>query len=380
MFKNLRNLATVTAAALMVAGPAVADVKIGVLIPESGPAGLFGPSARQAAILAAEDINKAGGINGEQVELLFADAGGAPAQVVQSAVRLWRGEGAEGFVGMHDSAVRSALIGQFKGAVPYIYTPVYEGGECAPNTWLTGETPAQQLAPVIPWLAENEGVSRWYLISNDYNWGRGTSAAGREIVESIGGEIVGDEFVPLGTSDYDASLQRIRASEADAVLVSLVGGDSVSFHIAFGSFGLHDQALRLGTLLEENTIAGIGEAGAERLFSSAGYFSSIDSETAKAFTDRVKSTFGADAQVMSTLGESTYEGLLLFAAIANKAGSTDADEMAKVADGTTIHSPWGEVTLDGNHVSQTIYLADGTGGAFNVVTKFENIDAGVTCD
>jgi len=39
---------------------------------------------------------------------------------------------------MHDSAVRGALVGLFKCQVPYVYTPVYEGGECAAGTWVLG--------------------------------------------------------------------------------------------------------------------------------------------------------------------------------------------------------------------------------------------------
>jgi hypothetical protein len=73
------------------------------------------------------------------------------------------------------------------------------------SAWITGETPAQQLAPVIPWLAENEGASRWYLIGNDYNWPRDTNAAAKEIIADAGGEVVGEEYVPLGSSDFDAS-------------------------------------------------------------------------------------------------------------------------------------------------------------------------------
>ena len=48
-------------------------------------------------------------------------------------------------VGMHDSAVRAALTGQFGGKVPYVYSAVYEGGECSPGTWVTGETPHSSL-------------------------------------------------------------------------------------------------------------------------------------------------------------------------------------------------------------------------------------------
>lgn len=378
---NFRTaLPLASAFALGLALPAVAEIRIGVLIPDSGPAGLFGPSSRNAAHLAAEDINAAGGINGEPVALVFADVGVPPAQAVQSAVRLWRGEGVQGFVGMHDSAVRAALTGQFRGQVPYVYSGVYEGGECAPGTWLTAETPAQQLAPTIPWLAENEGASRWYLIGNDYNWPRDTNAAATTIITQNGGEIVGEEYVPLGTADYDASLQRIRSSGADAVLVTLVGGDSVGFNIGFGTFGLDEQAIRLGTLIEENTLAGIGAAGANRLFSSMGYFANIETEAAQAFATRYHDSFGADAAALNGMGQSVYDGLMLLAALGNAAGSMEVAAMDAVADGTGFTSPRGEAVLEGNHVAQTVYLADGTGGSYSVVASFEAVPHGVTCE
>ena len=375
----MKKLLFSTAMASLLAGTAMAEIRIGVLVPDSGPAGLFGPSARQAAELAAADINAAGGINGETVELIFADVGLPPAQAVQAVQRLWRSEGVQGFVGMHDSAVRAAITGQLRGQVPYVYTAVYEGGECAPGTYVTGETPAQQLAPVIPWLAANEGASRWYLIGNDYNWPRDTNAAAQTIIAKNGGTVVGEEYVPLGSSDFDASLGRIRASGADAVLVTLVGGDSVGFNIAYAAFGLDQQALRLGTLIEENTLAGIGAANAGRLFASMGYFANIDSDAARAYADRVATTFGTNAAQPNGLGQSVYDGLMLMASLGNAAGSLDAGAVAAAADGTSFTSPRGSAVLDGNHVAQTVYLADGASGMFDVVASFDAVPHGVSC-
>lgn len=375
----MKRLFLFPALAFAMAGAAAADVRLGVLVPDSGPAGLFGPSARQAAQLAADDINAAGGINGEQVQLIFADVGVPPAQAVQAVQRLWRAEGVQGFVGMHDSAVRAAIAGQLRGQVPYVYTAVYEGGECAPGVYVTGETPAQQLAPVIPWLAANEGASRWYLIGNDYNWPRDTNAAAQAIIAASGGTVVGEEYVPLGSSDFDASLGRIRSSGADAVLVTLVGGDSVGFNIAYAAFGLDAQALRLGTLIEENTLAGIGAANADRLFAAMGYFASIDSPAARAFADRLGATFGTAAAQPNGLGQSVFDGLMLMAALGNAAGSLDAAAVAAIADGTAFTSPRGAAALDGNHVAQTIYLANGASGSFSVVASFETVPSGVSC-
>ena len=365
---------------LGMAGTALADVRIGVLVPDSGPAGLFGPSSRQAAQLAAEDINAEGGINGEPVELVFADVGVPPAQAVQSVQRLWRSQGVQGFVGMHDSAVRAAITGQLRGRVPYVYTAVYEGGECAAGTYVTGETPAQQLAPTIPWLAERRGVSRWYLIGNDYNWPRDTNVAARKIIAASGGRVVGEEYVPLGSSDFDASLGRIRASGADAVLVTLVGGDSVGFNIAYAAFGLDDQALRLGTLIEENTLTGIGAANADGLYASMGYFAQISGGAARDYTARLRAQFGGAVAQPNGLGQSVYDGLMLMAALGNKAGSLDARDVAAAADGTVFASPRGAAVLDGNHVAQTIYLADGSSGGFRIVARFSAVPHGVNCE
>ena len=358
---------------------AAADIKVGVLVPDSGPAGLFGPSTRNSATLAAEQINAAGGINGEAIELIFAYVGVPPAEAAQAALRLWKGEGAQAFVGMHDSAVREALIGRFNGQVPYVYTPVYEGNSCAPGLYVTGETPSQQLAPVIPYLAEKEGASKWYLIGHDYNWPRGTNALAKNYMAEAGGEVVGEEYVPFTVSEFDSSLQRIKESGADAILITLVGGGSVGFNVSFAGFGLEEQALRLGTLIEENTLAGIGAENADRLFSSSGYFASIDSDAAVSFAADYTAAFGADAPALNGLGQSAYEGLMLLAALANKAGSLDVAAMDAAAEGTTWSTPRGENTLTGRHMAQTIYLADGSGGTFDIVASFDKVASSEAC-
>ena len=330
-------------------------------------------------MLAADHINASGGINGEQIELIFADVGVPPAEAAQAALRLWKGQGAEAFVGMHDSAVREALIGRFNGQVPYVYTPVYEGNSCADGLYITGETPSQQLEPVIPFLAEKEGVSKWYLIGHDYNWPRDTNALAKGYIAKAGGEVVGEEYVPLTVNEFDSSLQRIKASGADAVLVTLVGGGSVGFNISFAGFGLDKQAIRLGTLIEENTLAGIGADNSNRLYSSSGYFSSIQTDASVTFATDYFAAFGSDAPALNGLGQSAYEGLMLLAALANKAGSLDVSAMDAAAEGTTWSTPRGENTLIGRHMAQTIYLADASNGAFNVVASFDKVASSEAC-
>ncbi|MEM6985676.1 MAG: ABC transporter substrate-binding protein, partial [Pseudomonadota bacterium] len=178
---------------------------------------------------------------------------------------------------------------------------------------------------------------------------------------------------------FDSSLQRIKESGADAVLITLVGGGSVGFNIGFAGFGLDKQAIRLGTLIEENTLAGIGADNANRLYSSAGYFAAIDTDAAKAFANDYAAAFGDDAAALNGLGQSAYEGMLLLAALADKAGSLDVAAMDAAAEGTNWQTPRGDNTLIGRHMAQTIYLADGSGGAFKVVASFDKVASSESC-
>ena len=354
-------------------------LKVGVMIPQSGPAGLFGPSAKACAELAAETLNASGGILGRKLELLFGDAGLAPAEASQAALKLWKGSGAHVMLGMHDSAVRGALVGLFKAQVPYFYTPVYEGGECAKGTYINGETPQQQLEPVIPWIAAERKPKKWYMIGNDYIWGRNTNAAAKGYIEKSGAQVVGDEYLPFTVDNFDASLARIRDSGADAVLVSLVGGASVGFNKAFASFGLADKALRLGSLIEENTLAGIGAANAKNLYSSAGYFANIATPAATAFAAAYAKRFGPQAPALNGLAESVYEGFLMLQAVAKKANGFNVAKMDAACEGATYSGPRGKVTMKARHVEQDVYVADVTDKGFRVVKTFSRVGSGQTC-
>lgn len=355
------------------------SLKVAVLIPQSGPAALFGPSSKNCAELAAEVINSGGGVAGRKLELVFADAGRAPAEVVQACLRLWRRDRCEAFVGMHDSAVRGALVALFKGQVPYIYTPVYEGGECAPATYVLGETPQQQLKPVIPWFASEHDTKRWYLIGNDYNWPRDTNEQAKGYIDGSGGEVVGEEYLPFAVDNFDANLAKIKQSGADAVLVTLVGGASVGFNRSFASFGLAEQVLRLGTLIEENTVAGIGAQNTANLYSSAGYFKSIETPAALAFAARYAKMFGEDAPVLNSLAQSCYDGLLLLKAMGDKAQSLTPAALEAVAPGLAFEGPRGKGVLTARHTDKDIYVAKADGAELRVVKTFSAVGSGQTC-
>ena len=136
------------------------ELNVALVIPHSGPAGMFGPSCELSARLAAEELNTADGVAGRAVRLIPVDGGAAPRVVARETDRLISTGAVDAVVGWHISAVRQALTPKVRCRVPYVYTALYEGGERAPGVFLTGETPAKQLFPAMRLLGEGHRIRR----------------------------------------------------------------------------------------------------------------------------------------------------------------------------------------------------------------------------
>lgn len=354
--------------------------RIGLLIPLSGPASLFGPSARNCGELAIDMVNESGGVLGRKAELLVADAGVPPAEAAKSALRLVLGKKVDLLVGMHNSAVRQAIAGTVKGRVPYVYSPVYEGGECSPNLFMLGETPQQQVRPTVRHFAATLGAKRFFLIGNDYVWPQVTNDLAKKYIAEIGGTVVGEEYVPLGPANkFEAAVSQIKGAKPDLVIITLVGGDNVNFNRTFAEFGLDETIVRVSILLEENTLLGIGAENSRELYSAMAYFANIQTPENKAFVSRYKAKFGPKAAVLNTLAESNFVGIMFAQALANKAGSMEAGKLAATAEGLTVETPTGPITMRNRHTDKNIFLAASRGTEFEVVKTFENVPSGQTC-
>jgi urea transport system substrate-binding protein len=359
---------------------AAGDFKIGLFIALSGPASLFGPTQKASAELAAEEINKAGGILGRQVKLIPTDAGGPPAESTKSAIRLMLEENVDMFVGSHDSATREALVATIKGKVPYIYTPVYEGGECAFNTYVIADTPEQQIRPSVAYMMKDRGAKSVYLIGDDYVWPRKCNEHGKKYIAENGGSVVAEEYVPFGAPNkFEEIVTRIKSAKPDMVLITLVGADNVNFNRTFAGFGLDKDIARLSLLLEENTLLGIGPDSSSNLFSSMSYYANAPGEANKKFKAAYFAKFGDKAPQLGLIGVDCYGGIYCAQALATKAGGTDAKKCMAASEGLTFPTAAGTVSMHGRHVDKTMYLATCKGTEFDIIKTFADVKSGDEC-
>jgi len=339
---------------------------VGLVIPLHGSAGIFGPSCELCAQLAAEEVNVAGGLLGRELRMAVVDGSRPPSAVADEVGALVAGGLIDAVVGWHISAVRQALAPRISGAVPYVYTALYEGGERTPGVFMVGETPFRQLLPAMRWLRNERGSRRWAIVGNDYIWPRGTACSARAYADLLDARIVFEDFVPLGTVDFGVTLQRLEASRADAVLMLLVGEDAVHFNRAFARRGLDRRCPRLSTLMEENMLLASGAESTHGVYGSAGFFEALPTQEGLDFSWRYSRRFGPDAPALNSLGESCYEGILMLSALVNRAGTTDVEAICAMADRVTFAGARGELRVRGQHVEQRMYLAEAVGLEFAV--------------
>jgi len=351
---------------LVVPGQAVG---VALVVPLQGPAGIFGPSAELCAQLAAEEVNQAGGVLGRELRLVPVDGGAAPELVAAEVEALVSMGAVQGVTGWHISSVRQAVAPRVADRVPYVYTALYEGGERARGVFLTSETPDTQLFPAMRLLGRERGLRRWFIVGNDYVWPRRTARAARRYAAECGMRVTGESYLPLGTHDFTAALRRIERSEADAVLMLLVGNDAVRFNRAFARHGLDARCLRLSTLMDENMLLAGGAAATHDLYSTAGFFASMITPENLEFHGRYARRFGPEAPPLGSLGESCYEGVLLLAALIRQARTLDVRAIGASAESVSYEGPRGLLRLRHRHVRQRIYLAQACGVEFSVVAQ-----------
>ena len=344
--------------------------RIANFVTSFGSAGIWGPAVANATLLAASEINRRGGILGREIEIVLCEAGGPLEDVARRASDAITFDEIDLVMGSHISAVRLALRKAVAGRVPYIYTPVYEGGERTPGVLAIGETPRRDQKPAIHWLATVKQASRWYLIGSDYVWPWLSHRAVKRYIAQSGGRVVGEEFVPVGVDNHDVHLARIRAAKPDVVLISLIGADSIAFNRSFGESGLGRKMLRLAGAMDETLLLGIGADNTENLFCASGYFNSVRSAENEMFLDRYRAAFGACAPPVGSVGESNYEGLHFLEALAHRAGSADRRALLKTAENIVYSSVRGPVAVRNGHARMPIYLCEADGLDFKIVCSF----------
>ena len=375
--------AVALAAVCLVASSAVyaeETIKVGVPVGLSGANSVVAPGVVQSAQLAVDEINAAGGVLGRKLELVIADDGSGAVGAQKAFDSLVFQKKVDVIISMETSAARNAGLPIVnKGKVPYIYTSFYEGHSCSPWLYVDAWVPEQQVPPIVDYFMHYKKAQSFFLVGSDYSFGRGMLAFTRQYIESNGGKVVGEEYLPMDGTDWTAILSKLRASKADALITSTAGGaPNVSLTKQLRAGGTN--VLYGNLAVDEGTAKSMGGDG-QGIYISASYVTGIDSPQNKQYLADIQKKFGADLKTPNDLSVPQYEAIYLYKAAVEKAGSTQSDKVQKTLAEVSYVGPRGHVEMSKqHHAPLNMYLGQvQADGSVKVIQTFKNVAPGAQC-
>ncbi len=359
--RSLLVFAGAASVAAMLAAPAMAadPIKIGLLEDVSGDLALMGKPKLNGSLLAVEEINKAGGIMGRQIELIHLDPQGDNARYQEFARRLTGKDKVDVLIGGITSASREAVRPIMdRTTILYIYTNQYEGGVCDAGMISNGAVPEQQFSTLIPYMVEKFG-KKVYVIAADYNFGQLSAEWNRMILKDLGGTVVGEEFIPLGVSQFAQTIQNIQKAKPDWILTINVGAAQDSFFEQAAAAKLNlpmGSSIKIMLGFEHKRFA---PPALNNMHAVANWFEEIDTPQANDFKKRWHAKFPNETYI-NDMGYNAYTAVYQYKQLVEAAKSTKLADLRKViATGKAcIEAPEGQICIDpkSQHTSHRMRL------------------------
>jgi len=356
-------------------GPAEREpIRVGVLHSLSGTMAISEKSVVDATVLAIEEINEAGGLLGRKIEPVVADGESDWPTFASEAERLITQEKVSAVFGCWTSASRKTVKPVFERHDLLLFYPVqYEGLERSPNIVYTGAAPNQQIIPAVEWCFENLG-RKFFLVGSDYVFPRTANTIIRDQLRSLHGEVLGEEYIPLGSIEVQDVVQKIVAAEPDVILNTINGDTNVAFFRELRAAGITpEKTPTMSFSIAEDELRGMELQTMVGDYACWNYFQSVDREENRRFVRRFQEKHGAD-RVTDDPMEAAYAAVNLWAQAVLEAGTDDVGEVRAAVANQRFEAPEGTVYVDprNNHIWKTVRVGKVTeDGQFEIVWSSE---------
>ena len=329
------------------------EIKVGVLFSLTGTTAIIEESLNKATLLAIEEINAAGGIKGSKIVPIVEDPASDPATFSEKARKLVVGDKCVSVFGSYTSASRKAVLPVFEQYNGMLYYPTfYEGLEQSKNVIYTGQEATQQIIAGLDWVNKTKGAKSFYLLGSDYIWPRTSNKIARKHIENHlqGCKVVGEEYFPLGSTQFNSVINKIKLTKPDVIYAIIVGGSNVAFYKQLKAAGIDLSKQTLLTIsVTEDEIDGIGGENIAGAYACMKYFQSLDNPNNQEFVAAFKKMWG-EKTVIGDVTQAAYLGPWLWKLTVEKAGSFDIDKIAAASPGVEFKgAPEGYVRIHENH-------------------------------
>lgn len=321
---------------------------VGLLFSDESQTSAVEQTQACATLLAIDEVNAAGGINGVPLDPCRLPIGPRPDDYRFAAEKLCDDHGVRVLFGTHMSNARKAVLPIVESREALLFYPtLYEGFEFSQNCVYTGAAPNQNSVPLARHLLRHHG-KRVFFIGNNYVFAHESNRIMRDLFEQAQGQVVGEVYLSFRASDDDLAnvMARIEATRPDVIYSTVVGSDTIRLHRAFaGTRSRATGAVIASLATNEADLAQMGADLSEGFLAAAPWFSTLKNPESLAFRAGMQARFGEDIALTSG-AEAAYFQVHLFALAARRAELPALDAvLARLGEGR-FSAPEGEVRID----------------------------------
>ena len=374
---------------LAVPGQTVAQgtVKVGVLHSLSGTMAISETSLKDVVLMAIEEINAKGGVNGKKIVPVVVDPASDWDLFAEKAKELILKDKVAVTFGCWTSVSRKSVLPVYEGNNALLFYPVqYEGEECSKNVFYTGATPNQQLIPAAEYLmsAAGGGYKKFYLLGTDYVFPRTANKILKAflLAKGVPASDIVEEYTPFHHQDYQtivAKIKRFSAGGKAAVLSTINGDSNVPFYKEFAAQGLTSAMVPIMAFsVAEDELRAMDTKFLVGHLAAWNYYQSINTPSNKKFVADFKAFAkknklpGGDKRVTDDPIEAAYISVHMWAKAAEKAKSFEVDKVRKAVYGMEFNAPGTKVKFDerNHHLHKPVLIGEiKADGQFKVVWK-----------
>src|ERR1700722_13399730 len=305
-------------------GLAVTDteVTVGILHSVTGTMAISETGSVEAEKLAIEQINAQGGVLGRKIKFIQEDGGSDWPTFAEKAKKLLVNDKVASVMGCWTSASRKAVLPVFEQYNGMLYYPTfYEGLEQSKNVIYTGQEATQQIIAGLDWVQKEKGAKTFYLLGSDYIWPRTSNKIARKHIENVLKlKVLGEEYFPLGSTQFNSVINKIKLSKPDVIYAIIVGGSNVAFYKQLKAAGIDLSKQTLMTIsVTEDEIDGIGGENIAGAYACMKYLQSLDNPNNKGFVSAFHKMWG-DKTVIGDVTQAAYLGPWLMEAHGREGG------------------------------------------------------------
>jgi urea transport system substrate-binding protein len=346
-------------------------IKVGILHSRTGTMAISEKPVIDATLFAVEELNTKRGVLGRQVEAVVEDGASDWPTFARKAEKLISQDKVCTVFGCWTSASRKTVRPVFEKHNHLLFYPVqYEGLEQSPNIVYTGAAPNQQIIPAVKWCCSFLKKKRLFLVGSDYVFPRAANAIIRDYAADLSADIVGEEYLPLGSTDMSAAIKKIQDRKPDMILNTINGDSNVAFFRALRKAGFTSEKLpTMSFSISEEELSNLSAKEVQGNFAASSYFQSIDLPENEDFVRRFHDRFGPE-RILSDPMEAAYIAVHLWAQAVESAGSDDVNAIRQAISDQSFSAPEGKVTIDPatHHISKFMRIGRVTeNGRFAIV-------------